>query len=163
MQENSAENFAIRLKLLIAAQAAPKKLIAERAGIHPVTLSKYLSGKRIPATEELHALASILHVTTEWLLSGRGDAKPVNLDQVIRLSQEPVAGHAVCDDIGIYRVVDFRQMFDALVSRATEDWIMGVVDGLQRDAFAGDAVAQRLISELISCLRARINKLPQKP
>lgn len=83
MQHKNPKLFAERLASLVQQSGLAKKTIAERARIHPVTLSKYLSGKRIPATEELHNVASILRVTTHWLLTGEGDPKPVNLDDII--------------------------------------------------------------------------------
>lgn len=46
--------------------------VSAASGIHPRTLSEYLSGRREPLEEHLLALADVLEVDVETLLTGVG-------------------------------------------------------------------------------------------
>ncbi|MBI4914112.1 MAG: helix-turn-helix transcriptional regulator [Acidobacteria bacterium] len=46
--------------------------LAERLGIHPMTLSKWERGEQIPRRTTLLALGETLGVSVDWLESGRG-------------------------------------------------------------------------------------------
>lgn len=170
MQDKTAKTFAVRLAELIQKTGATKKAIAERAGIHPVTLSKYLSGKRIPATEELHNLASVLRITTEWLLTGNGDPKPVNLDQVLALEAEarraasapPAESSAKPKDSGgDSRALE--RLFEKLISEGDPKWLLDALEELQPLAIQGDSQAQELINRIMPRLRARLNESTPDP
>jgi transcriptional regulator with XRE-family HTH domain len=64
-----AVTVSLQLRALVSAHQKTQKALAAEAGIHPVTFSKYLSGHRLPATEELYKIASVLGVTTSHLLA----------------------------------------------------------------------------------------------
>lgn len=68
---NLAKDFAARLRLEIERFGKSQVELSEMAGIHPVSLSKYLSGKRIPATEEVCRLAAAMGSDLNALLMGR--------------------------------------------------------------------------------------------
>lgn len=67
---NDAQGFARRLASALERQHLRKKDFAQALGIAPRALSLYLHQGRIPRHELLVEMATALHVTTDWLLTG---------------------------------------------------------------------------------------------
>ena len=52
---------------------------AARAGVGTSALAKWLSGKLMPKSEQLHNLAKVGAVSMEWLLTGEGQKDPAQV------------------------------------------------------------------------------------
>lgn len=69
--ENSlVSNIPTRLKSAIVAKKINQNTLAELTNISRVTISRYMSGTRLPGTEELYKMAKILDVSMEFILTG---------------------------------------------------------------------------------------------
>lgn len=61
-------NFGIRLKELRTQSSMTQKHLADKLGITKATVSYYENGERAPSPEILVKLATIFHVSTDFLL-----------------------------------------------------------------------------------------------
>jgi len=62
------EQLRHRLRRLMVENNLSQKELAKKAGLTEATLSRYLSGTRIPHSEIIGRLASILNTTSDYLL-----------------------------------------------------------------------------------------------
>lgn len=70
----AARGIAGRLATLIG--EGSRRNFAARCGLSNTVLGQYLSGKSIPGSEALIAIADAAGVSIEWLASGRGQMRP---------------------------------------------------------------------------------------
>lgn len=66
-------DFAKRLEIVAEKVGGPSRL-AERAGVNPGTLSRYLAGGAFPKLSSAAAIAQAGDVTLDWLGTGRGSS-----------------------------------------------------------------------------------------
>ena len=64
--------------------------IAKGTGISPSVLSRYLSGRNKPSSDNILAISQYLNVTPEWLLSSSDAPKTIKKNQVISTATEPL-------------------------------------------------------------------------
>lgn len=65
------------IRLALSTKGLNQNQLAELANISYVTVSRYMSGARIPGTEELYRMAQALDVSMEFLLTGQKDTDSV--------------------------------------------------------------------------------------
>lgn len=75
-------NFAARLSALVATRGLPQKDIAQRAGITPAALSRYMSGKRFPKYAEARRLAAVFELPVELFM--QADAAVLSAEECHR-------------------------------------------------------------------------------
>ena len=64
--------------------------VAKGTGISPSVLSRYLSGRNKPSSDNILAISQYLNVTPEWLLSSSDAPKTIKKNQVILTATEPL-------------------------------------------------------------------------
>jgi transcriptional regulator with XRE-family HTH domain len=64
--------------------------IAKGTGISPSVLSRYLSGRNKPSSDNIIAISHYLNVSPEWLLSSSEAPEPIKKSQVISSVTEPL-------------------------------------------------------------------------
>ena len=64
--------------------------VAKGTGISPSVLSRYLSGRNKPSSDNILAISQYLNVTPEWLLSSSDAPKTIKKNQVISTATEPL-------------------------------------------------------------------------
>ena len=64
--------------------------IAKATGINPSVLSRYLSGRNKPSSDNIIAISHYLNVSPEWLLSSSDAPKSIQKSQVISSVTEPL-------------------------------------------------------------------------
>lgn len=88
------ESVQDRLRIAIAVANIPKTHLAEKLGVHPVTMSRWLKN-RMPDASAISQLAAVLKVNQEWLLTGQGpmdlpgESTTANASAVLRISAPP--------------------------------------------------------------------------
>lgn len=73
------ETFSQRLAKAIELSGYSRPEFAARAGVGTSALAKWLSGKLMPKSEQLHNLAKVGAVSMEWLLTGEGRRDPAQV------------------------------------------------------------------------------------
>ena len=69
MQDRDA--IGIRISVLLKKKRIKQKEFAESIGLTEATMSRYISGSRVPKSKNITKIASALHTTTDYLLYGR--------------------------------------------------------------------------------------------
>ena len=64
--------------------------VAKGTGISPAALSRYLSGRNKPSSDNILAISHYLNVSPEWLLSSSDAPKSIKKSQVISSVTEPL-------------------------------------------------------------------------
>ena len=64
--------------------------VAKSTGINPSVLSRYLSGRNKPSSDNIIAISHYLNVSPEWLLSSSDAPKLIKKNQVISSVTEPL-------------------------------------------------------------------------
>lgn len=83
--------------------------IARATGKSTAAVTKWLKGDNIPKAENLKAIAKLLDVSDEWLLTGKESAgfKPLSFDEIKRKFGEPTVNLSeMLSDIGVYEYGD---------------------------------------------------------
>lgn len=62
------ENIGVRLAKLLQAKRMTQKELAETVGVTEATISRYMSGDRIPRGSILSNIATVLDTTSDYLL-----------------------------------------------------------------------------------------------
>lgn len=75
------EIFIKRFKEILEEKNIKQKEIADRVGVSEVTISRYLTGERIPRMDVVLKLASYLNVSIDYLL-GNSDIKNLQTKEV---------------------------------------------------------------------------------
>lgn len=81
-----------RIKELLEKRGINQNELAERAGITPVTLSRYIRGTRVPKWPVLASIARELHVSAEYLMGL--ETRRSSTDSDFALVLEKVTGNA---------------------------------------------------------------------
>lgn len=68
MKKNPHSVFNQRLRAARELRKLTQSTLAQRAGLHPGTISRFESGDREPHFEDLIRLADVLECTTDYLL-----------------------------------------------------------------------------------------------
>lgn len=76
------ETFAERTLGLLRESRYSQKELAKAVGVTEAAMSRYLSGEREPRIEVVFNLATALHTTTDYLISGKTDD---NISKIFRL------------------------------------------------------------------------------
>lgn len=120
-----------------------------------MTLSKYLAGKRIPATNELYSLASALRVTASWLLTGDGDPVPGNLADVLAGK----AGTTVLQDAPYQPngSMDYLSEIIKLSASADLSQLLDTMESLSKN-HPGDPQVSNAVGEMAVIVRNRLQK-----
>jgi hypothetical protein len=108
---------------------------------------------RVPATEELHSLASILGVTTDWLISGKGDPKPVNYHQLAVHEKDCVGSSYLRDEP---QPIGHSDEILKLSETADVPALMETLESLNRRSNAGDIGASKTLAKLIPIVCKRV-------
>lgn len=77
-----------RLRLLLNNKKCTPYRVWKDTGVTQQLLSKYLSGKVAPSSNNLQKLAQYFEVSTDWLLTGLGDMRPDTADQGLVLAEK---------------------------------------------------------------------------
>lgn len=77
-----------RLRLLLNNKKCTPYRVWKDTGVTQQLLSKYLSGKVAPSSNNLQKLAQYFEVSTDWLLTGLGDMRPDAADQGLVLAEK---------------------------------------------------------------------------
>ena len=64
--------------------------VAKATGINPSVLSRYLSGRNKPSSDNIIAISHYLNVSPEWLLSSSEAPQPIQKSQVISSVTDPL-------------------------------------------------------------------------
>lgn len=78
------DNFAKRLSEALEKSEMTQKELAVRIGVTTATLSRYISGERLPKIDVVANMATALHTTSNYLL-GQEDNMEFDFMQVERL------------------------------------------------------------------------------
>lgn len=73
---NSKTNFSSRLELAIQQDGRPKGIIAQKVGVKPPVMSRWLNQGVQPDSENVNKLARVLNLSVHWLLTGDGAMRP---------------------------------------------------------------------------------------
>lgn len=72
-----------RLKEALERRGMTQRELAEKLGITEVSVSRYMSGDRTPKATILAEIAEILHVSIDYLATGKKTAKPARYIELI--------------------------------------------------------------------------------
>ena len=99
--------------------------VAKGTGISPSVLSRYLSGRNKPSSDNILAISHYLNVSPEWLLSSSDAPKSIKKSQVISSVTEPLLKQ-IEDKNKIIELLE--QMVDDKVKQI--DWLSRSCDAL---------------------------------
>lgn len=85
------EMFSDRLKRTMKERGYTQKEPAERSHLTEAAISKYLSGYRTPHLEILAGLASVLNVTTDYLLGVENKSKAESYQLVYEMVERNIS------------------------------------------------------------------------
>lgn len=81
-RNDSGHDFAKRLGSVAQSVGGASRL-ADKAGINPSTLSRYLTGRAVPKLSSAAAIAQAANVTLDWLGTGRGSSAGLGTDESV--------------------------------------------------------------------------------
>ena len=67
--------FSERLKYTLACKGIKQVWLAEKLGVHKVTVSRFVNGQRTPDYDTRRRIANILGVSTDYLLANKKEVK----------------------------------------------------------------------------------------
>ena len=82
--------FPDKLRQAIHEKRCKSADVAKDTGISPSVLSRYLSGRNKPSSENIIAISHYLNVSPEWLLSSLDAPEPTKKSRVISSATEPL-------------------------------------------------------------------------
>ena len=94
--------------------------VAKGTGISPSVLSRYLSGRNKPSSDNILAISQYLNVTPEWLLSSSDAPKTIKKNQVISTATEPLLKQIELQDKLIKNLEKEVDRLEARVKRLEE-------------------------------------------
>ena len=83
-------NFPEKLRQAMHEKRCKSADVAKGTGISPSVLSRYLSGRNKPSSDNILAISHYLNVSPEWLLSSSEVPEPIKKSQVISSVTEPL-------------------------------------------------------------------------
>lgn len=75
------KTVADRLSQALAMRGLSKKDLADKTGISPSSITRYVQGTLIPKTNQVSRMAEILNVNPLWLACIDDDEEPIKLSQ----------------------------------------------------------------------------------
>lgn len=142
-----AENVAANLNTLIMDNAEygdktmkSQRLLADRLGVAPTAVNRWMSGKYLPQSDQLYAVAALFNTTVDWLM------KPHKFgDDIHPASQTYIEAFYMCKglmDLGVYKkdacqdeflIFLLKSHYHALHSQITQKRFREYMAGLLRD------------------------------
>jgi phage repressor protein C with HTH and peptisase S24 domain len=142
--------IAERLNFLINSLKINIKEFSQRVGIPYTTMLDYCKGKSLPGAESLEKIATVFHVSLNWLLTGEGEPfvkKPVEKADVEDFVYVPVvsgrisAGGGLIPDTSIELRLAFRRDW---IQRHGDPRNMSLIrvsgDSMEPTLYSGDIV-----------------------
>ena len=83
-------NFPEKLRQLMHEKRCKSADVAKATGINPSVLSRYLSGRNKPSSDNIIAISHYLNVSPEWLLSSSEAPESIQKSQVISSVTDPL-------------------------------------------------------------------------
>ena len=83
-------NFPEKLRQLMHEKRCKSADVAKATGINPSVLSRYLSGRNKPSSDNILAISQYLNVSPEWLLSSSDAPESIQKSQVISSVTDPL-------------------------------------------------------------------------
>ena len=83
-------NFPEKLRQVMHEKRCKSADVAKATGINPSVLSRYLSGRNKPSSDNILAISHYLNVSPEWLLSSSDASESTKKSQVISSATEPL-------------------------------------------------------------------------
>ena len=83
-------NFPEKLRQAMHEKRCKSADVAKGTGISPSVLSRYLSGRNKPSSDNIIAISHYLNVTPEWLLSSSDAPESTKKSRVISSATEPL-------------------------------------------------------------------------
>ena len=83
-------NFPEKLRQAMYDKRCKSADVAKATGINPSVLSRYLSGRNKPSSDNIIAISHYLNVSPEWLLSSSEAPEPIQKSQVISSVTNPL-------------------------------------------------------------------------
>ena len=83
-------NFPEKLRQAMHEKRCKSADVAKATGINPSVLSRYLSGRNKPSSDNILAISHYLNVSPEWLLSSSDAPESTKKSQVISSVTEPL-------------------------------------------------------------------------
>ena len=83
-------NFPEKLRQVMHEKRCKSADVAKGTGISPSVLSRYLSGRNKPSSDNIIAISHYLNVSPEWLLSSSDAPEPTKKSRVISSATEPL-------------------------------------------------------------------------
>ena len=83
-------NFPEKLRQAMHEKRCKSADVAKATGISPSVLSRYLSGRNKPSSDNILAISHYLNVSPEWLLSSSDSPESTKKSQVISSVTEPL-------------------------------------------------------------------------
>ena len=83
-------NFTEKLRQAMYEKRCKPADVAKGTGISPAVLSRYLSGRNKPSSDNILTVSQYLNVTPEWLLSSSDAPESTKKSRVISSATEPL-------------------------------------------------------------------------
>lgn len=80
--------FSSRLKKALRDKSMTQNALSEKIKIHKQTISRYVTGQRMPSSEELISISNELNVSIDWLLGTSDDDESV-------MAQDKISDNAI--------------------------------------------------------------------
>jgi len=84
-------NFPEKLRQAMHEKRCKAAHVAKGTGISPSVLSRYLSGRNKPSSDNILTISQYLNVTPEWLLSSSDAPESTKKSRVISSATEPLS------------------------------------------------------------------------
>jgi len=89
-QIKAVSDFPEKLRQVMHEKRCKSADVAKATGISPSVLSRYLSGRNKPNSDNILAISHYLNVSPEWLLSSLDASESTKKSQVISSATEPL-------------------------------------------------------------------------
>ena len=132
-------NFPEKLRQAMHEKRCKPADVAKGTGISPSVISRYLSGRNKPSSDNILTISQYLNVTPEWLLSSSDAPESTKKSRVISSATEPL----------LEQIKLQKKMIKFLEKR---------VDGLEKEVKAWEDMATK-----ISAKNSQKTKNPTKP
>ena len=115
-------NFPEKLRQLMHEKRCKSADVAKAISINPSVLSRYLSGRNKPSSDNIIAISHYLNVSPEWLLSSSDAPKSIKKSQVISSVTEPLLKTIAVQDKLIKNIEErVKELEEALGKKTTPD------------------------------------------
>ena len=115
--------FGERLKEAFNGETQAK--VGERMFTEQGTISKYVTGKQLPPLDKVYQIASLYGVSVDWLLTGKEDTPPENVNlpppEILELAEDIYRLPVEFQKIIIGNVEDYKALCFKLEKENTQD------------------------------------------